>query len=414
MDIREVSKYKLTPFEWVLIGLAIYMVGGIFVETHNQISKLLVVIGLLVLIFNVFVMMPRTTPFKGVVRSVFFFYLFWNLFIILRPFIVENSAGLNAFSPMNIFGVLSFITPLFLFLGLKQLSLRSIFKLTYFFGFIGIVLLILNYKEIFTVEQVFVGEEYQKYIGIAGIPASFLSISSYMILFYAFIPAKYKGIGFLSIILYLFTALFVARRNEVLTLLVILISTFYLFIFESKKGSKFSKLLFVLAVLGVAVATFYIYSSSTFNFFLARLSENTRSGIETMFFKSFDGKPLDWIIGRGVGGTYYCPVLDTSYRSTIETGYLYLILKGGIVSLVLFVYFLLYSAYLGFFHSNNMLTKAMAFYLLIHVIQLIPFGLPAFSFEYVFVWICVLYCQSETWRMKSDAFIKGYLYRNQY
>jgi hypothetical protein len=143
------------------------------------------------------------------------------------------------------------------------------------------------------------------------------------------------------------------------------------------------------------------------------MSENTRTGVENLFFKSFDGKTLDWIIGRGIGGTYYCPINDSNYRTTIETGYLYIILKGGLVSLALFLYLLLYSAYLGFFRSRNMLTKAMASYLVIHVILLVPFGLPAFSIEYIFVWICVMYCQSETWRMKSDTFINGYLYRNE-
>ena len=141
------------------------------------------------------------------------------------------------------------------------------------------------------------------------------------------------------------------------------------------------------------------------------MNEDTRTGVETMFLKSFEGKTLDWLVGRGINGTYYCPIFKEVNRGIIETGYLYIILKGGIVNLALYVYFLLYSAYLGFFRSKNMLTKAMAFYLLVHFILLKPWGIPSFSIEYVVVWIFVLFCQSETWRMKSDTVIKGYLDR---
>lgn len=413
MDVGKISKYKITGFEWILIGLTIYMLGGIFEESMKLVSKLLVLLGLLIVFFNAYFIMSQKSPFKGVVQSVFFFYLLWSLFIILRPFISQDELAMSIYTPMNVFGWLSFTTPLIVFLGFRQLSLRSVFKFTYLYGLVGIVLLVINYREIFTVEHVFVDEEYQKYIGVAGIPTTFLSISSYVILFYAFVQTKYKSIGFLSIFVYLLTALYVARRSEVFTILIILLFTFYLFIFSSEKGSKVLKLFFVLCVIGIGIATFYIYSNSTFSFFLTRMSENTRTGVENLFFKSFKGETLDWIIGRGIGGTYYCPISDSNYRTTIETGYLYIILKGGLVSLALFLYLLLYSAYLGFFRSKNMLTKAMASYLVIHVILLVPFGLPAFSIEYVFVWICVMYCQSETWRMKSDTFINGYLYRNE-
>ena len=155
-----------------------------------------------------------------------------------------------------------------------------------------------------------------------------------------------------------------------------------------------------------------MYADSTFSFFFTRLTEDSRAPVETAFFESFKGETLDWIFGRGINGTYYCILFDDSFvslRGTIETGYLYIILKGGIISLVFYLFFLLNSAYLGFFKSKNMLTKAMALYLIAHVIYLLPFGLPSFSLEYIIVWVCVAYCQSKVWRMKEDVDIKRHL-----
>jgi hypothetical protein len=409
MVIRNISKYKVTSFEWILIGITIYGFGAIFQTSHNFMAKVLVVFGLLMLVINAFLTLPTQTPFKGVFQSAFFFYLLWSLFVILHPLITGGSIIIYNISPMNPIGILSYFTPLIVFLGFKHLSLNSVFKFAYISGFIGIILFIINYSKVFTIEQVFTDDEYQEYIGIAAISITFLSTASYLILFHSFIPFKYKLMGFLSLLLYLITALYVARRGEVFSLLIILLFTLYLFVFSSKKGSTFFKFIFVLSVLAVGIASFYIYSGSTFNFFLLRFSEDTRSGVETLFLKGFEGRPLDWIIGRGISGTYYCPILNKSHRDMIETGYLHIILKGGIINLCFYVFFLLHSAYLGFFHSKNTLTKAMAFYLLAHVILLKPWGIPTFSIEYFIVWICILYCQSKIWRMKSDTFIKGYL-----
>ena len=93
-------------------------------------------------------------------------------------------------------------------------------------------------------------------------------------------------------------------------------------------------------------------------------------------------------------------------RNVIETGYLQLILSGGVINLFFFLFFLTYSAILGFFRSNNVLCKAMSFYLLYHIIYLYPYGLPSFSLEYLIVWIFILYCNSREWREKSDDEIK--------
>lgn len=398
-----------SSFDWMLFGFILHAIGGIFFNSSKTICYTLCGFGLVIIFFNAFFQMQNIIPFKGFVLSLFILYLLWSILIIIRPFFSTESFTLDGFSLISPFTWLSYITPLIVFLGFRHLSLRSIFKFSYIYGIIGIVLLILNYRGIFAVDQNFDSDEYKEYIGVAGIPMEFLSLSSFMVLCYSFVPSRYKLIAFSTMFLSLFVALFTARRSMVFMSVIILVFTFYLYVITSKKSSSFIKFFSAIPIFIIGFTIFNSYANTTFSFFLSRLGENTRVGVVEYFYKSFQGETLDWIIGRGINGTYDCPIFENSNRGMIETGYLHLILKGGIINLVLYFLLLAHSAYVGFFRTNNMLTKAMAFYLVAHIIYLVPWGLPSFNFEYTIVWICVFYCQSKEWRMYPDRVIIKHL-----
>ena len=78
-------------------------------------------------------------------------------------------------------------------------------------------------------------------------------------------------------------------------------------------------------------------TQNTFKSMSQRAKEDTRSGVEEFFFADFLTSPIeDWIWGRGMDGGYYQEMFDSetgeinTNRTAIETGYLYMILKGGI------------------------------------------------------------------------------------
>lgn len=402
---------KYTPFEWIIIGF-IFHAGGSLFNDIKLINYSLCGLGLILILYNSILRVHTSKmPFNGFVRLLFYFYIIWIVYIIIKPFsTTEVLRGSGSFSPISPYLLLSYATPFFAFLGIKNLSLKSVFKFSYIYGIIGIILLILNYRNVFTINpQIFDSEEYQGYIQIIGVPHMFLYSTSFMMLCFAFVVPKYRWLAFICMFLALFTVMFTARRSGVFIDLLIFIFTFYLYTFESKEGSKILKVLFVLAIIGTGFIVFYMYFDTTFSLLFSRLDEDTRSGVEDYFYSSFNGKTSDWIVGRGINGFYFSPFAGDVDRQIIETGYLQLILKGGIINLILFVFFLLHSAFLGFFRTKNVLTKAMALYLLAHVIYLIPFGLPTFSFEYIIVWVCVVYCQSKDWRMKNNSAIIEYL-----
>jgi hypothetical protein len=402
------SNFKISSFDWMLFGILLYQFNLLF-DMHSMYSVILGGFALIIVFFNAFFRLSHTLPFYGFKRLLFFVYLFWTMFVILRSLV---TTGLNGFSPFNQFGLLALITPLIVFIGFRDLSLKSVFRFSYVYGIIGILYTVLNFKDIFRPNTGMTGEEYSDYVMMTGGSYLFLFSTTFMLLCYAFVPSKYRITVFFATTISIIFTLYTARRGNLFMNLLFLIFTFYLYVFSSKKGSVYTKLLFALTIVAVGIFTFFMYADSTFSLIFTRLDDDSRAPVEKAFFDSFKGETLDWIFGRGINGSYYIILFEDSfvnYRNGIETGYLDIILKGGLISLSMFLFFLLNSAYLGFFKTNNMLTKAMAFYLVAHVIYLIPFGLPSFSLEYVIVWICVLYCQSKVWRKKSDFDVKRYL-----
>jgi hypothetical protein len=110
-------------------------------------------------------------------------------------------------------------------------------------------------------------------------------------------------------------------------------------------------------------------------------------------------------------GEYYCPGVDPlkDTRFLIESGYLQTILKGGIISLVLFLMIAFPAIYLGILKSKNILSKASGTIVLLWLIDMFPWGMPAINIRYILVWTCIGICYSKAVRSLTDAEIKASL-----
>jgi hypothetical protein len=143
--------------------------------------------------------------------------------------------------------------------------------------------------------------------------------------------------------------------------------------------------------------------------FIDRISQDSRSEVEQYFFR--DLKPIDWIIGKGINGKYFCPIGDglggiTILRNGIETDYLNIILKGGIISLGLKLLIAIPAIINGLFHSKNLLSKAAGIWIFFYLIDLYPSPVTTFSLNYLLVWISIGICYSKELRDLSDDGIK--------
>lgn len=149
---------------------------------------------------------------------------------------------------------------------------------------------------------------------------------------------------------YLVLMLLNARRNMVFLLGCYGLIAYYCTIMGNARKRKRSVVYVFLGLLACLIVSANIdyISGKVFNRFSDRLEDDTRSGVEELFMADFAASPVsDWIWGRGKDGGYYQEVHNedtgeiTFDRKGIETGYLQLILKGGVIYAAVIIYLIL-------------------------------------------------------------------------
>ena len=212
-----------------------------------------------------------------------------------------------------------------------------------------------------------------------------------------------------------FLVTYTARRNLMLTFgLYAVVGGFY-YVFKTNRDIQRNIIVFLTA--GLFCTFGYVYfmneQSGTFSRISRRATENTREEVFANFF--LDMSSSDWLIGKGLAGTYYCPGVDEDEvgdfvddRPYIECGYLQVILKGGLVNVLLYLCIYIPAVFKGF-RSKNTFSKICAVFILIYLVDMIAFGLPVFDMRYFLVWICVSVCFHPTIRFSSDNEIKQLL-----
>ncbi len=403
---------RLSSYDWILIGLTFHSIGVLFADSNKTVAYTFCGVGLLIIFFKLIFSLKLGKPFSGIIKFLYYLFLLWSIYVVMYPFVNDETLTNNVYSPVYPQYILAYTIPLIVFFRADYYLLKSVFRFSFIYGIIGTIILLLNFSNIFINKINYSSEEYQTYIKLINQPSQFLLSTSLLSLCYPVISKKFRRVAFTSLLLYFIINLVAARRGNLFLMLLTFVGTFYIYAIGSKHKFKVFKITGLLTIVYIGANIFLSHGNSTFSLFFSRLNEDTRTRVEEYFFSSFKGRIGDWVFGRGINGTYYCPILDELYRGIIETGYLQLILKGGIIYLTFYVFFLLYSAYLGFYKSNNTLTKSMSFYLIIHAIALYPYGLPLFNLEYVILWICILYCQSKNWRIKTDLEIRLLLSNN--
>jgi hypothetical protein len=219
-----------------------------------------------------------------------------------------------------------------------------------------------------------------------------------------------------------------ARRNIMLTYAGFMFASFWIYLFYNKVISVEKKVIALLLSVAFLAGGFYVFTSNqqtVFSKITSRAGLNTRDVVFLGFALEMNKDKTNLIFGKGINGTYYAAGVDSGfsnqrfdyrdedYRMHIENGYLQLILNGGIIYLVLFLAILVPAIILGLLRSRNLLVKGCAILVFLWLVDMIAFGVPAFSFRYLLVWICVGLCFSAKVREKSDGEMIGYLNPNE-
>jgi hypothetical protein len=343
------------------------------------------------------------------VSITFILYCCWIMTVLIRGFVFEyvfiKYQIIDAYD-----GIFVYFVPLVLLFPITLQHLKKIFTIIIIFGVSYLIFDLLFIKDLLyrygtNLTSQAIVEYFSKSLSI---PCGFLLLT------FIYHSNKRKLFALALIIMTFLFAMIRARRGLMfMTICILMIS--YLFYFFSNKGILINILFSTLLISFLVVYGNNVYnqnSSGLFNFFKERKNEDTRTLVEDYFYRDMTTK--DWIIGKGIYGSYYCPGIDgpfTVYRTGIETDYLSIILKGGIISLGLQLLIIIPAIFAGLFRSKNLLSKAAGIWILLYISDMYPAPVTDFTLNYILVWICVGICYSEKIRNLPDSVIKNVIYK---
>lgn len=329
---------------------------------------------------------------------VFYFYFFWSFIIFFRGlFDVNSFKDLFYYFIEYKFGLIPYmLVPISLVFGSSIIFYKRIFKWIYFFlllFFIAVILFLVpiilgpfNYLTVFSS----IGKV-EFIIKVLFLPSTFLLLNF----------AYHRKINNYLIIIGFFIALFVsvyfARRNLIFSIFLGGFFTFISYVLMLKTLMK-KVLLIIFAILVILVPLYYVFAldKDTFKLINDRSKEDltsTRVDVEEAFLKDFNNKPWDYIIGRGGNGAYTInselAEVDKNKRRSMETGYLGMILKGGLIYLFFHLLIMFTSIFRGLFFSNNIFSKASALFILITIFELGPAGMNRATLYSFITWFLV-------------------------
>ena len=244
----------------------------------------------------------------------------------------------------------------------------------------------------------------------------------------------------ISLIVALFLTIFGGSRFHTLRILYYLPILFFLFLMKRKSRNVLKIINMFFILICTSALSIFIYNGG-FNSFNFTKSEKEQSGVYKFTNSGFKNsrkeyaypdffadmkETQDWLIGRGINGTYYSKIFEVDVdkdlneknslgitkgnRTGIECGYLHVILKIGLLGLFLKLLLALPAIYLGLFKSNNWFVKGCAFIIIEWLIGMYPAALPRYDESYMLFWLCIGACISrETRKVNSSLYFITYL-----
>jgi len=405
------QKSKLLALDLFWLGFIIYAVSY-SISTSNQVNyaicNLFQVLGLLLFIpASVFLM--RLKIENVYLRIIFIIYGIWLFGIMIRGVELDYlTIKQLLFDPS--FGMFLYLVPLVILIPVTPEFMGRLYKVI-----VILAVFYLIFDAIFIRQLLIPYQNVQSQAMIEYFTQQ-LSLPSGLILL-TFIYHKRKINLFALFIMGLTFIFSVLRARRGLMFMSFNILAFsYLFYQLANKTKVVTTVVSFFFLIIVAYSAFAIYENNrkdTFGLITERMGQKTRSLVEEYFYR--DLKTKDWIVGKGLNGMYFCPGVEEGtnnisiYRRVIETGYLQVILNGGLISLALLLLIAVPAMIKGLFYSKNMLSKASGLWIFLFLLFMYPGTLTVFSLFYIIVWISIGICFSSRVRNMSDEELKAIL-----
>lgn len=406
----ESLKSKNSPINLYLLSIVITMIGSIIrLQLDSQlIGNTFRIIGFFILMYSILKQLlnkdkPKLTFWMR-------FLLYWNTINILYTAI---SSGINA---TRLLGeesyLLSFMLPYLLLYDVRSLNIKKLFSYSFIFILFALVIIASNYEYIIMANNLnYILNVIDNTDGIASfaqIPIMWSIPAAILFMNINFVKNKYLIVTIIAYILAISFSMTFGRRSTSAYGVIFLLIGGWMFMKnpEFSPRTKFSfTIIFITLTL---VASFYAVNK--FSYLLERGLEDSRSGVVDAFHD--DMEIHEYVIGRGLNGVYYdeLNVFDKSnnLRTSIETGYLNIILHAGCLFLVPYIIICLYSAYCGYRKSKNSLIKSFAIYILLNTLMLYIGSYPGFNLRFFILWVGILLCNNNQMLSMTNKEIKEY------
>ncbi|WP_299819021.1 hypothetical protein [uncultured Pontibacter sp.] len=323
-------------------------------------------------------------------------YCLWLLFVVARGFSLEYGfVKKTLFNPYS--GIFLYLAPLIIAFPKHPYFLKTVFNVIFILGVFYLLHVGIYSNELKNLDSLDGKTMLEYFVKTLAIPCGFILLT------YSYQPNWRKLVALLVILLTILLATYRARRGLMFMSGSIMIFYCLMFFYAYRRRLSY---LFLAVMLGMLLALYgyNLYQNEkleVFSFAKERLDAQTRSEVELYYYADMETE--DWVIGRGIDGLVAAPVglfedhVDgkPGYRDGIETDYLTIILKGGIISLGLLLLIAVPAIIQGIFFSKNMLSKAAGIWILLWLVSLYPTTVTTFTLNYLLVWISIGICYSK-------------------
>lgn len=385
------------------LGFIIYSVSYT-VSTSEYVSytvcQALQILGLFLIVPSVIILMKWEFDTPSL-KIIFIIYISWLVIVVIRGFIFDYKYIKHILFDST-FGLFLYFAPLILLFPRNLLYYKKAFDVIVI---LSLAYLILDF--LFLKDLLFPGRNIRSQAMLEYFSQNLSLSSGFLLMTYMYHSKKRSLLALAVIVLTFLLAAVRARRGLMFMSLNVFIFSFFIYYYVHKVKIiifLFSTILIVfIYILGARI--YNQNRTGLFGYITERLDEKTRHGVEEYFYK--DMNVVNWTIGKGMNGQYYCPGIVEgtfiSYRGVIETGYLQIILKGGLLSFALLLLIAIPAMLKGIFHSENILSKAAGIWILLFLIDLYPATPSTFSMNYLLVWISIGICYSDTVRNMPES-----------
>jgi len=349
------------------------------------------------------------------VKFLWFILIIWAFIITFHNFEFSVEAIRYVFG--RSFGAGTWFAPLAMLAGTQIVFWKKIVKHFEIHTFIGLILSVIFGISLLFGYNIIKGGEFflrniiPKYqiINLDSVTA-FLYASGFLILCIPSPYGKKRLMAFLGVLfLFFYRGFLLVFRNRMFKYGNYILFYVFHWLFTEKERFVFQK--FLVIYFGLIYIFFSIWSFYTgfvppffkqhYIYWKQKIFINTRKKLFEAFWKDMSKSKFDIIIGRGSWGKWGYYKNIKKGRLHIENGYAYILLKGGLITLIPFLLLSLRAFLLGI-KAKNWFIRSCALYVFLRLLDMFPYGLPMFDGNYLIYWLCVGACFKKEFREMTD------------